>query len=311
MRADTVFRGGPEQLRAALEACGAREISVGERGFPVGLEPLSDPVAGLYVRGDAPAELVPAVAIVGARTCSRTGVEVARSLARGLARAGVVVVSGAARGIDSAGHEGALDAGGRTIAVLGSGIDVDYPRRNRELLARIAAQGAVVSEYPPGVPAEPYRFPARNRIIAALSRAVVIVEGGASSGSLITCRRALDLGREVFAVPGPVTSPLSEASHALVRDGARLIRSSEDLLADLGLAGTLAVDHQAPSAPPLPLLSLAEEQVLGYLTGPTLAEHVADQLGWPIAQVVPALMQLEIKGVVRSIGGRYERRFEP
>ena len=308
MRADTEFRGSRDQLRAVLAACGAHVVSGSDPAFPPSLEPLSPPVRRLYVRGSLPPTPSTAVAVVGARNGSRAGIELAWSIARDLAAAGVVVVSGGARGLDSAAHEGALDAGGRTVVVLGSGIDVDYPRRNRELLARVQQRGAVVSEYPPGVPAQPHRFPMRNRIIAGLSRAVVIVEGTASSGSLITCRSAIDLGREVFAVPGPVASPLSEAAHALIRDGARLIRGADDLLVDLGLRETLAIDAATGEQPTLPLMTLAEEQVLDEIGGSTLAGDLATQLAWPVADVVAVLMQLELKGVIRSVGGRYERR---
>ena len=185
------------------------------------------------------------MAIVGARRCSTLGGEVARDLGRRLGSAGVCVVSGAAYGIDASAHRGALDAGGRTIAVLGSGIDVGYPRSSADLIERIAQTGSVVSEYAPGVPAEPLRFPARNRIVVALASALVVVEGAALSGSRISVDHALDLGREVFAVPGPVTSPLAEVPLALIREGATMIRGADDLLDDLGLVAPVA--RRSPS----------------------------------------------------------------
>lgn len=308
MRADLTFRGSSAQLRAALAACGAEVVERNDPRFPVGLEPLRDPVQRLYVRGSLPDRLRTMVAIVGSRSGSPAGIEVTRAIARGLVRTGIVVVSGGARGLDRAAHEGALDAGGETIAVLGSGIDVDYPRRNRELLAQVARHGAVVSEYPPGVPAQPHRFPLRNRIIAGLARAVVIVEGTATSGSLITCRHALELGREVFAVPGPVTSPLTEASHQLIREGARLVRGAADLLADLGFGDTIGIDGALGTQGALPLLSIAEQQVFDRVIGTILAGDLAAGLEWPISDVVSVLMHLELKGVVRCVGGRYERR---
>src|SRR5205809_6482365 len=156
--------------------------------------------------------------MVGARSCSSIGKEVATAFGRGLAGAGVCVVSGGARGIDAASHRGALRAGGRTIAVLGCGIDLLYPGQNRALLREVLGSGALVSEYPPGTPAEPFRFPARNRIVAALCRAVVVVEGARGSGSMITADHALDVGREVFAVPGAVSSPLAAVPLELIRD---------------------------------------------------------------------------------------------
>ena len=170
----------------------------------------------------------------------------AHDLGRRLAGAGVHVVSGAAHGIDEASHRGALAAPGRTVAVLGAGIDVAYPRSNAALLDRILATGTVVSEYPPGVPAVPRNFPARNRIVAGLARALVVVEGAGKSGSRISVDHALDLGRDVFAVPGPVTSPLAEVPLALIREGATMIRGADDLLDDLGITWS-------PHAPPAEL----------------------------------------------------------
>jgi len=293
----------PLQVRAQLEACRARMVVPGSAEYPPGMLALPDPPAALFVRGRPLRELLPGVAIIGSRSGSALGRDVARALGRGLASVGVTVVSGAARGIDAVSHEGALLAeGGATVAVLGSGIDVAYPQRNAGLLARIEAAGAIVSEYPPGVPAEPHRFPARNRLIAASALALVIVEGAAGSGTLITCDHALGLGRPVYALPGPVNSPLSEVPLKLIRDGATMIRGTDDLLLDLGLAGD-GSDGQLAIAG----LTSVEEAVLGQLAGPTLAEHVARELQLTVADVVPVLMQLELRGVVRSVGGRYER----
>src|SRR6266581_362577 len=224
----------PDRVEGAMRACEARLATPGTAEYPRPLEDLTDPPAALFVRGAPLAEGASLVAVVGARRCSSLGREVAADIGAGLAAAGMTVVSGAAMGIDTAAHEGALRTGGRTVAVLGCGIDVAYPPRNQALLDRIVASGSVVAEYAPGVPAEPFRFPARNRIIAALAEAVVVVEGAGGSGSLITADHALDLGRAVYAVPGPVTSPLAEVPLALIRDGAGMIRGAEDLLMDLG-----------------------------------------------------------------------------
>jgi DNA processing protein len=228
------------------------------------------------------------------------------------------VLSGAARGLDSAAHEGALSVGGPTVAVLGSGIDVAYPKRSRPLLDRIIAAGAVVSEYPPGVPAQAFRFPARNRLVASIAEAVLVVEGAAGSGSLITADFALDLGRPVFAVPGPVTSPLSEVPLALIRDGAGLVRNAEDLLLDLGRLDPLAPGRAAAVAPAsgaqaaagwLPAgLTALERRVAERLAGPTLPEVLADGLGCSLAEVLTAVVGLEVRGLVRTAGGRVERR---
>ena len=240
------------------------------------------------------------MAIVGARNCTAYGAEVAAAIGRGLAAAGVTVVSGGARGIDAAAHRGALDTG-RTVAVLGSGIDVAYPAGNRALLARVAEAGTVVSEYAPGVPAEPFRFPARNRIVAAMARATVVVEGAEGSGSKITVDHAHDCGREVLAVPGPVTSPLSGFPHELIRTGGPLVRDAADVLAELGLGeGGAAV--AAPELPP----GLA--RVLGALAGPPEApEAVAARSGVSMSEVLTALLDLEIRGLVWRSGGRFER----
>lgn len=213
---------------------------------------------------------------------------------------GACVVSGAARGIDAAAHRGALNAAGTSIAVLGSGHDVPYPKGSADLVARVAASGAVVSEYAPGVVAEPFRFPARNRIVAALGRALVVVEGARGSGSMISVDHALDLGRDVFAVPGPVTSPLAEVPLSLIREGATMIRGADDLLDDLGYAARLSVESP-------PTLIGDERAVYEALGGSGLADAISSQTGLSLAAVTTILLSLELKGLVRTVGGRYER----
>lgn len=301
----TARAADPDAIEARLSTCRARMASPGSEEYPVALEDLADPPAALFVRGLPLTGGVARVAVVGARNCSPLGAEVARDLGRGLGAAGVCVVSGAARGIDAESHLGALSGGGITVAVLGCGIDVVYPPRHRELLERIAASGSVVSEYPPGVPAEPFRFPARNRIIAALAQAVVVVEGAEGSGSLITADHALEIGRSVFAVPGPVTSPLSAVPLALIRDGATMIRGAEDLLAELGFSpapgGTAAVSGSGSLSP-------LEEALLAGMSGACLPEQLARSVPCTLQEAVTALLRLEMKGLVRSVGGRYERR---
>ena len=293
------------RVRASVAACRARYLTPADPEYPPRLEDLEDPPIGIFVRGRELDGLEPRVAVVGARTCSPLGAEVASDLGRELASAGICVVSGAARGIDSASHRGALAAGGPTIAVLGSGIDVAYPASSAGLIATVEREGAVVSEYPPGVPAEPHRFPARNRIVAGMSRAVVVVEGGPRSGSKITADHALDLGREVFAVPGPVTSPLSAAPLELIREGAAMIRGADDLLDDLGY------DPEARAAAIIADVPERDRRVLDALAGPSLPETVAETFGLSVGEAVAALMRLEIRGLVRSVGGRYEARLAP
>jgi DNA processing protein len=204
-------------------------------GYPPLLAQLHDPPVGLFVRGSSDSLRKPAVAVVGARSCSAYGAQVARLLGRELAAAGLVVVSGLARGIDGEAHRGALEAGGTTLAVLGCGIDRDYPRAHAGLAARIRESGAVVSEYPAGTEPAPWRFPARNRIIAGLSLATVVVEARERSGALITSDFALELGREVFAVPGEITAALSAGTNDLIRQGASPLLSPHDVLSALGI----------------------------------------------------------------------------
>jgi DNA processing protein len=288
---------------AAADAVGARILTPGDAEYPSSCMQLDDPPVALYVRGTRLDVGEVRVAIVGARRCSTLGGEIARDLGRRLGSAGVCVVSGAAYGIDASSHRGALDAGGRTIAVLGSGIDVGYPRSSADLIERIAQTGSVVSEYAPGVPAEPHRFPARNRIVVALSSALVVVEGAALSGSRISVDHALDLGREVFAVPGPVTSPLAEVPLALIRDGATMIRDADDLLDDLGLVAPVAAE---PVEPPIELPE-DERLVWTSLIESSLPDTLANAVPMSLSRTMAALTRLELRGLVRSVAGRFER----
>jgi DNA processing protein len=293
----------PDSLERAVRSAGARLVPWGSAEYPPQLVHLADPPAVLYVVGRAPPDPTRAVAVVGARGASDLGKELAFEIGRSLSLAGVTVVSGAARGIDSAAHRGSLDAGGPTLAVLGSGIDVAYPRQSRALLDRIAASGTVVTEYAPGTQPEPRNFPARNRVVAALCAATVVVEGATGSGSMITADHAMDLGRDVYAVPGAVTNPLAEVPLRLIRDGAHMIRGPEDLLADLGLE--ISPSAAASRAD----VSESELAVLETLAGPTLPDRVASALAIGLPEALAALMRLELRGLVRNVGGRYERTF--
>lgn len=291
----------PGEVLAGAASVGARFVTPVDGEYHPGLLRLADPPSALFVRGERLDRREVRVAVVGSRRCSASGREVAHDLGRRLGAAGVCVVSGAAFGIDSASHRGALAAGGRTIAVLGSGIDRPYPRSSADLIARIAAEGTLVSEYAPGVPAEPHRFPARNRIIAGLASALVVVEGAKGSGSRISVDHALDVGIDVFAVPGPVTSPLAEVPLELIRDGATMIRGADDLLADLGI--------DTPIEPVEPPVDLAGDERRAWvaLVEPSLPDVVARGAGLSIPEAVSALIRLELRGLVRSSGGRYER----
>jgi DNA processing protein len=270
-----------------------RRIRRGERGYPPLLARIPDPPPFLWLRGDAPPALLaePAVAIVGARACSGYGRSVARSLAGGVAEAGAVVVSGLARGIDGEAHRGALAVAGTTVAVLGCGVDRDYPGAHAELArAIVACGGLVVSEYEPGVEPAPWRFPARNRIIAGLAAATVVVEAREHSGALITADFALEDGREVLVVPGEITSALSAGANALLRQGATPATCVADVLEAIGLEtrpqAEAPVDHPAASA------------VLGAVAGAGTADELARATGLSAADVATALTLLELAGKV-------------
>lgn len=279
-----------------------RVVRAGDPEYPRLLAETPGRPSSLFVAGRL-LEPAPHVAVVGTRRASRYGIEVAEWMARSLAAAGVIVVSGLAVGIDAAAHRGALRGGGETVAVLGCGLDVCYPRRNADLYREIAAGGTLVSEHPEGTPPLARHFPARNRIIAGMSLGVVVVEGRLRGGAMITARLALDFGREVFAVAGPVHSPGSEGPHALIRDGARLVTSAADVLEDLGLG----------SAPAVPCLeaevSPDERRVLMALEAePVLLDRIAVRAGMPPSAAASVLARLEFKGLaVRVPGGRFAR----
>lgn len=271
-------------------------------GFPARLLELPDPPAALHVFGEPgrAAALLdpPAVALVGARRCSADGLATARELGRGCSAAGVTVVSGMALGIDAGAHEGALEAGGRTLAVLAGGPERPYPARWRALHGRIAAAGAVVSEMPPGTPSYRWGFPARNRIIAALGGLTVVVEARERSGSLITAEIAADLGVTVGAVPGRPRHPLAEAPNALIRDGAVLVRGCEDVLEEL-------LGVHAPSSEPTAIEPDLAEVAMIVARGAETQEQVARAAGGT-GGVLAALTRLELLGVVERRGaGRY------
>ena len=271
-----------------------RFVGRSEPEFPGLLRAIHDPPIGLFVRGDADLGLLTqtAVAVVGARACSSYGGQVARYLGRELAAAGLVVVSGLARGIDGAAHRGALDADGLTVAVLGCGVDRDYPASHRELARRIVERGLIASEYAPGVEPAPWRFPARNRIIAGLAAATIVVEARERSGALITADLALEEGREVFAVPGEITSSLSNGTNALLRVGATPLTAAADVLEHFGL------EPEAPeSADP------EAAAILAHL--PATADELARLTRLDSGHLAAALAELELAGLVVEGEGTY------
>ncbi|MHB8643228.1 MAG: DNA-processing protein DprA [Gaiellaceae bacterium] len=262
--------------------------------FPPLLRAIFDPPKRIYVRGGGDGELLsqPSVAVVGARSCSSYGAHVARMLGRELAGAGLVVVSGLARGIDGEVHRGALEAGGLTVGVLGCGIDRDYPAAHADLARRLRERGLVVSEYEPGVEPAPWRFPARNRIIAGLCPVTVVVEARERSGALITADLALEEGREVLAVPGEITSPLSAGTNALLKLGAAPCTSAFDVLELYGLV---------PEERAAPQVSESARSVLAALPGS--ADELVRATGLSAQVVSIALAELELAGLATEGDG--------
>lgn len=286
---------------------GVRAIARYHHDYPRRLAGIPDPPPIIMVRGTlAPRDEV-AVAIVGTRTASPAGILIAENLAAGLARQGVTIVSGMARGIDTAAHRGALAAGGRTIAVLGSGIDVIYPPENAGLYQAITEGGAVVSEFPLGTAPLQMNFPARNRVISGLSLGVVVVEAAWDSGSLITAGHALEQGREVFAVPGPLDQDGSRGPNRLIKQGAKLIESVQDILEELSLPNLTPAEIPAACEPAD--LTPEEAKVLDALThDPRHVDLVVRDTGLASGTVGAALVMLEVKGLARQwTGGLFSR----
>lgn len=272
------------------------------RCYPQLLLEIYNPPVGIYVKGKLPDEEMDTVAIVGARKCSRYGTSVAYKIAKDLAKANIVVVSGMARGVDSMAHKGILDGGGKTMAVLGCGADICYPAENLALMERIIENGCIISEYPPGMPAIPKNFPFRNRIISGLSRIVVVVEAGKRSGTLITADLALESGRDVFVVPGNVTSALSEGTNALIKQGCPIVTEGNDILFELGIAYK---EKEKDAFRKKTGLSLEpeEEKVYGLIEDgtPVAAETICRKLHMDIQEIQYILSLLELSGLVRRI----------
>ncbi len=300
--------------RHRLEASGARILFFGDAEYPDLVREITDPPPLLFARG-APLPAAPAVALVGARRASRVALEVAAFLARGLAEAGVSVVSGFARGVDAAAHRAALEAGGPTVAVFGCGVDVCYPAEHRALLASLLAAGTALSEFPMGDEPEPWHFPVRNRLIAGLSRIVCVVEAAEKSGSLITARCAVGYGRDVAAVPGSILAPGAAGANALLKDGAILVRSADDLLSELpeedrrrlnravALRVAASVPHLPPDAAAL-LAALDPDE-------PRDADALIPCAGLDAARFSAALLHLEIEGLATALPGALFVRARP
>jgi len=306
-------RAAAEKELAQLKKIGAKLLHWDEPHYPKTLRSIYDPPPLLYVRGDPAMLTKHALAIVGSRRPTPYGNQVAERLARDLAERGLVIASGMARGIDASAHRGACAASrGGTIGVLGTGIDVEYPKENRKLFAQVEQRGALISEFPLGTPPAPENFPVRNRIIAGIALGVVVVQGEQHSGSVITARLAMEFGREVYGVPGNVTEPCSFAPHQLLRQGAKLAGSWEDVVEELPtpVRAELFPVETAPTEERAKMIEEAMdgiERKLYALLHPDAAvqiDELVEKSGLNSSEVLAALCEMEMRGVVRQLPGK-------
>ena len=300
-------RGQAERVVARAAELGGHVLTPSHPGFPPALKEIPDAPALLFAAGRLELLQAPCVAIVGSRSHTRYGGEVSRHFAGGLARLGLTVVSGMARGLDAAAHLAALDGGGGTAGVLGNGLGVIYPTANRALYQRVQAQGCLLTEFPPGERPNAGSFPRRNRLISGLARVTLVVEARERSGALITADCALTQGREVLAVPGPITSPVSVGCNRLIQLGAKPALGLRDVLEEYGIALP-----DVPSAALPTDLSAEERRVLDVLAlGPELVDEVASRLAQPAAETLAVLTSLEIRGLVDQEPGKVFRSRAP
>lgn len=309
-RSRALLRGASRPRAASLEqhaaAAGQSLLVPSDPPYPSRLRSIPDPPPILFARGDLSLFAKPTVAIVGSRRHTRYGADVAARLADEVVRAGAVVVSGMALGLDAVAQAAALDSGGGTIGVLGTGVDVVYPRQNARLFDRVIAQGALLSEHPPRDHGHHGAFPRRNRLISGLADALVVVEAADGSGTLITVNCALEQGRDVYAVPGPITSPTSRGTNRLIRDGAIPILEPDDLLRALGASDAIA---KASIASPPCTLSPVEARVLAALrSDATHVDDLALEVGLPIGPLLGTLLGLELGGLAEQLPGSLFRR---
>lgn len=302
-----------EKTLGRLEGLGAELLTFDDPFYPEPLRQIPDGPVLLYLLGDKELLSSRCVAIVGSRSATAYGRKIARSFARDLVGTGITVVSGLALGIDSEAHRGALDGQGQTVAVLGCGLDVVYPKQNVDLFDSIRRQGLIVSEYPPGTQPEGFRFPARNRIIAGMSAGIVVVEAAKKSGSLITAQLGLDFGREIFAVPGQVDSYKSEGAHWLIRQGAQLVVSAEDVAAGLWPGDLYRGCTGQAGRQPEPLLeddaALLMEALEPY---PQTRDEIYARTGLGPARAAELILYLELEGLLEVVAGdRLKRASRP
>ncbi len=304
--ASGVSRQKADEELARTEAAGVRIIAWTDSDYPALLRTIHNPPLLLYVKGRAALLTEPGVGVVGARAAADYGRKAPHPLAGQMAGRGLVIISGLALGIDAAAHRGALAAGGGTVAVLGSGVDVAYPEQNRQLYEQIGAHGALVSEYPMSTAPEAFRFPARNRIISGLCQGILVVEAARRSGSLITAQMALEQGREVFAVPGRVDSMKSEGTHRLLQEGAKLVHTVEDILEELpGHGGRPRRGPVVAAVADVVEMTPDEELVFALLdVYPKNIEEIILATGFSAQRAGELLMLLELKGCVTSMPGK-------
>ncbi len=306
------FKRAEKELTGVRKIAGCALLNWTEPEYPQTLLQIYDPPVLLYVRGDGQVLNLPSLSIVGTRKPTLYGTQMAQRLGRDLAARGLVIVSGLARGIDAIGHQGAMDAQGRAIGVLGTGIDVCYPKENKKLYEKVLERGAIISEFPLRTHPAPENFPVRNRIVAGLPLGVVVVEGAQYSGSLITARLAMEFGREVFGVPGNATQPVSFAPNQLIKQGAKLVTCAEDVIEELPTPVRAAlVKAEQPEAEQRNLLAAAalngsQKKLYDMLSAeePMPIDDIVERSGLNSSEVLATLFDLEMKGIVRQMPGK-------
>jgi len=306
------FKRAEKELTGIRRIAGCRLINWTEPEYPQSLLQIYDPPVMLYLRGDSQILNLPSLGIVGTRKPTLYGSQMAERLGRELAARGVVIVSGMARGIDAIGHQGAMAVNGRAIGILGTGIDVCYPKENKKLYEKVLERGAILSEFPLGTYPAPENFPMRNRIVAGMPLGVVVVEGAQYSGSLITARLAMEFGREVFGVPGNVTQPVSFAPNQLIKQGAKLVTNAEDVIEELPTpVRAMLVQAEQPEAEQRNLvlaasLNGAEKKLYEMLSAdePKHIDGIVERSGLNSSVVLATLFDLEMKGIIRQLPGK-------
>jgi DNA processing protein len=306
------FKRAEKELATIRTIGNVRLVNWADPEYPRNLHEIYDPPTLLYVRGNAEVLNEPAVSVVGTRKPTLYGTQMAERLGRELAARGVTIVSGMARGIDAISHQGAMAVNGRAIGVLGTGVNICYPKENKKLYEKVLERGAIISEFPLWTHPAPENFPIRNRIVAGMPAGVVVVEGAQYSGSLITARLAMEFGREVFGVPGNVTQPVSFAPNQLIRQGAKLVTNGEDVIEDLPTPIRAAlVRAEAPEAEQRNLLAAAclnssEKKIYELLSAdqPVHIDDIVERSGLNSSEVLATLFDLEMKGIVRQLPGK-------